>query len=568
MANHLFRDVLIIFFLSIPIVFIFRRLKLPPLLGFLVTGALIGPAGFGHIQDKEQNEILAEIGVTLLLFFVGLEFSFDHFARMKRQTLLGGSLQIAVTVFAGCVVGYLLGWNLTRGIFFGLLITLSSTAVVLSTLSNNRLMESVPGRVSTAILILQDLAFIPIMALLPLFKMKGEVSPLRELAIEAAEAASLMIAVYLFSRFLAKPLFWHITRTRSRELFVITIIAFSLGLAWVTNYLGFSFALGAFLAGLMVGVTEYHYQALAEIQPFHFCFNSLFFVSIGMLLDLDFIVQHWLLLLFLLIFIPGLKSIVTTVVLALTGLPLRIAIMVGIFLAQIGEFSFILASVGENLGIIPDFLYHLLIATAVIAMMVTPVMIPRAHAIAGWICRLPGIRRLAEKPKESLMEEKVEELENHVIICGFGPLGQTFANLLHQHNIPFLVLELNPETIEKIRAKQRPAFFGDGASEEILFRSGIEKARMLAITVPDFLNAAAIIQQARKLNPGIRIITRAKYRNEVEKLYAAGADIVISEELEGGVEMARYSLKEMGLAPEEADVFIRKVREFGSADFF
>jgi CPA2 family monovalent cation:H+ antiporter-2 len=318
----------------------------------------------------------------------------------------------------------------------------------------------------------------------------------------------------------------------------------------------------------MIGGTEFKYQTLSEISPFRYCFNSIFFVSIGMMLQLEFLVDNLYLVLLLAVLVPFLKMIVTTVVVALVRIPLRLAMVVGISLAQIGEFSFLLAYTGQKFGAINPFFSELIVTTAVICMIITPFMVRYAPNIADKVIHLPGFRYFARSEQEKMAEAESDVLTKHVIVCGFGPLGETFGKILKEHKIPYIVLELNPRTIKRIKRKQERVFFGDGASEEILYRCGIERAQLLAITVPDYLNSAAIIQQARMINPDIRIITRAKYRNEVDKLYDAGADIVVSEELEGGIEMGRYALNEVGIPPEEIDAFLGKVREFGSADFF
>jgi CPA2 family monovalent cation:H+ antiporter-2 len=568
MENLFFQEILIIFLCSLPVAFLFHKLRLPVMLGFLATGALIGPEGLALIQEREQVAVLAELGVTLLLFFIGLDFSFDVFLKMKRASIQGGALQILLTILAGWIIGLMLGWGQAKSLLFGFILSLSSTAVVLSSLHSQHVLDSIPGRVSTAILIMQDLAFIPLLVMIPWLQRTGDTPLWIEMGREGLEAGGLILAVYLFSKYLAQPFFLQIARTRSREIFVITVIAFTLGLAWVTRWLGFSFAVGAFLAGLILGNTPFRHQALAEIQPFRFCFLSLFFVSIGMLLNFDVLWGNFRLLLGLVLLLPLLKTVVTTGVLMSAGLPLRVSLTTGIYLGQIGEFSFLVAYSGEKFGLIDPSFYQLIIAVAVLAMMITPLMVVQAPRIAGLVSQFGLFRRLFRQEEATALLEKTRRLENHIVICGFGPLGQTFGGILHDHDIPFVVLELNPDTIEKVRRKKHQAFFGDGASEELLFEAGIEKAKLLAITVPDFLNAGAIIRQARRLNPDIFIITRAKFRNEVEKIYAAGADVVISEELEGGIEMARYCLLRLAIDSKEVQKYIERAREFGSADFF
>lgn len=569
MGHLIFQDILIIFLISIPVVIIFHHLRLPSILGFLVTGAVIGPEGIGWISDKQRIDILAELGVALLLFTVGLEFSLAHFAKLRRQSLIAGIVQISSTIAAGMLIGYWLGWSPYRGLYFGCLIALSSTAVVLTTMYDRRLIDSLTGQLSTGVLILQDLALIPMMVLLPLLGRQATLATTSQtLLLEAGRSLLIIIVVSALIRGLAPRLLGQVTKRGGRELFVIAVTAIALGMAWLTHHLGLSFALGAFIAGVIIGGTHYKYQALSDISPFRYCFNNLFFVSIGMLLNFTFLKSYWAVVLALLLLIPTLKSFLTMLAVRMTGLPWRIALTVGISLAQIGEFSFLLAYIGRRAGVLQPFFYQLIVTVAVVAMLVTPLMVTHAHHLTELILKIPGLQRLKSQPTDQALSGHAHELKDHVIICGFGPLGKTFGHILQEHYIPYLVLELNPETIERLRQAEQHVFYGDGASEEILYQSGIEQARLLAITVPDFLNNAAIIHHARKLNPEIRIITRSKYRSEVERLYAAGADVVISEELEGGVEMGRYALREVGLSEEEVSATIEKVREFGSADFF
>lgn len=569
MGHAIFQDILIIFILAIPVVLFVHFIRLPSIIGFLATGAIVGPYGVGFIQNRAEIDVLAELGVTLLLFTVGMEFSFSALKKLKQKSFLAAVLQMGGTILVGMALGRLLGWSPYSGLYFGCVLALSSTAIVISTLYYQKMIDSLAGQLSTAILILQDLALIPMIIILPLFAMTQTMpAETGTLLREAGQSFVVIVVVAILGRLLAAKILHQIFRSRSRELFVVTIIVIALGMAWFTHILGFSPALGAFLGGMIIGGSEFKYQALSEISPFRFCFNSLFFVSIGMLFNFEFAWEHFALVSLFILLIPSLKMFVTVLGTLAVGIPLRIALVVGISLAEIGEFSFLLAYAGQKTGAITPFLYELVVTAAVFSMLMTPLMVLQAPRLANWLVRLPILRRFAKREQEQQAQSATERLSNHIIICGFGPLGQALGRILKEHHVPYIILELNPETITQIRQREEPVFFGDGASEDILYRCGIERARMLAITVPDFFNSAAIIQQARKLNPDIRIITRSKYRNEVSKLYDAGADIVVSEELEGGIEMGRYALYEVGIAPETVDAYIEKVREFGSADFF
>lgn len=568
MGGLLLRDVLIIFLVAVPFIVLVHRLRLPALIGFLLTGALIGPHGIRWVEDARRIEILAEIGVTLLLFTIGLEFSLAAFTKLKTYVVKGGLLQIAGTVAAGIAVGWAMRWPVQQGVFFGCVIALSSTAVVLSALMNERMHESLPGRIGTGILILQDLAVIPMVALLPSLGPSESGDFWTHTLLHLGQIAALFALTFVAIRYLAGGILRTISKTRSRELFLITVIVFALGMAWITHQMTLSFALGAFLGGLMVGSTDFQGEALAEVSPFRYCFNSLFFVSIGMLLDFEFLRLHLATIGLLVVLIPTLKWAITTGSLLLLRAPLRISANVGILLGQIGEFSFLLATLGRTANVIDFTLYQYIVATAVATMFATPLMVKWSLPLSERIARMRGFKKLGSSTEVSSLEEAVSAMKDHVIVCGFGPLGETLGRILDDYKIPHVILELNPETIERTKTAKRNIFFGDGASQDILYKSGIERAKMLAITIPDYFNNVATIRQARRLSEGISIIARAKYRKEVQDLYEAGADIVVSEELEGGIEMGRYALKELGIQQAEVDDYVRKVREFGSADFF
>lgn len=566
MAHLLFQDILIIFLLSVPTVLLLKRFHLPVTIGFMLVGALIGPHGLKLIHESEQINMLAEVGLALLLFSVGMEFSLHHFAQIKKRALTASTLQIIITIAAGWLVGFLLGWSTPLGITFGSVLALSSTAVVLTVMHQQKMTESLSGQVSTVMLLVQDLAFIPIVIFLPLLGVMSVQSETTfgPMLLEKGKALLVLAAITIVGIKLIKPFLRIVSHWGQRDLFTIVIILIGLGMSWVANQLGVSFALGAFLGGMIVGLTEYKYQALAEIAPFRYAFNSLFFVSLGMLLNIHFVREHYLFIGILLAFIPVLKLLIITFVVTLCRFPLKIGLIAGISLGQIGEFSFLLVQSGYEAHVINPYLYNLIIATAVFSMMLTPVMVTYSHKIVSVLSlMIPQIKKTA-------IEEGLKKLSlsNHVIICGFGVLGETLGRILKDNNVPYLVLELNPKTIARIRTQEMQAYYGDGTSEEILFESGIETASLLAITVPHYIDNIAIIKKARQLNTKITIVTRAKYKSDSEKLYAAGADVVISEELEGGIEMGKYILKLTGVKPQQVEEYAKKIREFGSADFF
>jgi CPA2 family monovalent cation:H+ antiporter-2 len=568
MGPSFLHDILIIFVAVIPVVLLTHYLKLPSIVGFLITGAIIGPFGIGFIDSPDRITVLAEVGVALLLFHIGLEFSFENMKGIRVVGVLGGLFQVAATIAAGMGLGSLFGWRFEQQLVLGAAVSLSSTAVVLSVLSSKHMLHSPAGRVSTAILVLQDLAVVPMIIMIKFFAgAKAGGAAMETLAWAATRLVFFAGGLLLFYRYFLCPLLHAVARTASRELFIIVVVGLALGTAWVTESLGLSFALGAFLAGLMVSATEYRFYALTEIGPFRYCFAGLFFVSVGMLVNLPMAANHLPELAMIVAFALLAKFLIATAAVFLFGYPIGVSSLVGLMLAQMGEFSFLVVHVGRGVGLIGSEFYQILISSTLITMVMAPAVIEFAPRLGSMLTHVTWHipfwrRRFKSLPDEDSLPE------GHIIICGFGPLGQAVGSILERRGIPFVVLELNPETTQKLKAKDRQAFLGDGASAELLMHSGIDKARLLAIAVPDYINGLAIIAQARALNPKITIIARSRYRNQVSNFYDAGADIVICEELEGGIEMGRYVLLQLGVLEDEACRFVDELREFGSADFF
>ncbi len=568
MGELILRDVLVIFLVAIPIVLIAHRMNLPSIVGFLLTGIIIGPEGLGLISDAARIDILAEVGIALLLFHVGLEFSAGNLRGLKKVILGSGLIQLVVTICAGMALGFAAGWPFTHGIFFGCTAALSSTAIALAFMSYKRWLDSPAGRISTGILVLQDLAVVPMIILMPFIAAGAATFSARTvLLIPVLKIVAVFAILWFVFRFILGYLLHQVAHVGSKELFIIVLVGMALGVAWFTQRLGLSFALGAFLSGLMISATPFRFHALSEMGPFRACVSGLFFVSIGMLISPTFIAENLAQVAALVAFVVIGKTVIAAGSVLIMGYPLGVALTVGMLLGQMGEFSFLLTRVGFRAGIIGSDLYQLLIATAGVTIVFSPIMMEISAFVGPALGRFSprGLRRaddLFGVPGDAA------RMKDHAIICGFGPLGETIGHLLKKSGICYVVLELNPKTAEKLKKAKCPVYIGDGASAELLSHSGIESAKLLAIAVPDYVNSLAIIRQARRLNPQITIITRSKYRDHVEDFYDAGADIVVCEELEAGVEMGRYVLLELGIKEEDARQFVSEVRAFGSADFF
>ena len=568
MGDAILLDVLIIFLVSVPVVLIAHYLRFSSIVGFLITGVIIGPHVLKLIPDVAEIQVLAEVGVALLLFSIGLEFSFDRLKGWGTTAFLMGAVQVALTVAAGVGFGLSLGLGAYRSAFLGCTAALSSTAIVLAVLSFKRWFDAPAGRISIGILICQDLAVVPMMVLLSFFTGLAASDPVRTALMALVHVCGLAAALYVLSRWVLNPILHHISMPRSKELFVVVIVGIAIGAGWATQKMGLSYALGAFLAGILVSTTPFRFHALSEIAPFRYCFNGLFFVALGMIVDPSFVVQNLPAVAVLTFFMLLAKIVITGGTVVAFGYPVSVAVVTALMLAQVGEFSFMLLFYGREAGAIDGYFYQLLIDAAALTMIAAPFLLAAAPAMGEKLAFVGSPLAFIRRRRAAPLPDEGEKLEGHAIICGFGTMGMTVGRILERHGMEYVVLELNPVTFTRHRRKGRRIFIGDGASADLLGHSNIEKARILAVAVPDHLNAMAILTQARSMNPDIFIITRCRYRDQVENFYDSGADVVVCEELEAGIEMGRYVLEKLGVEHDLVAEIVGEIRAFGSADFF
>ncbi|GAB4390794.1 MAG: monovalent cation:proton antiporter-2 (CPA2) family protein [Thermodesulfovibrionales bacterium] len=542
MEIEFLKALVVVFGVSALSVFVLHRLRVPPLVGFIAAGVLMGPHTLGIIEDVREIEILADIGVILLLFVVGIEFSLDSLMKRKKVVLLGGGGQIALTIALSTALAYPFAGALNASVFMGFLIALSSTAIVFKMLLERGEMDTPHGRVMAGVLIFQDLCVVPLMLLIP--ALSGEGVAVADLMITVAKAAGIIALVLMISRWVVPGLLHQIVHTRSRELFIITVILMCLSVALLTSRMGLSLALGAFLAGLAVSESEYAFEATAEILPLKDSFMGLFFVSIGMLVDTSFLVANLPGVLLAVAGIFLLKALAATGSLLIINTPPRTAVQSGMGLAQVGEFSFVLAAAGRQTGLLsPDF-FQMFLSASVITMALTPFMLGASPAAAGWFATRGPLRRLGMISEEADLSGRRSD---HVLIVGFGFNGRNLARTLRESGIPYAVLELNSDTVREGRKKGEPIFFGDGTSKEILHKLGIETARLLVVAISDPASSRKIVAMGRRINPDIRILVRTRYLAEVEDLRALGADEVIPEEFETSVEIFSRVLHHYGV---------------------
>ncbi len=533
------QTLVIIFGTSALVVFLLHKIKVPSIVGFLVAGMLIGPHGLGLVKDIHEIELLAEIGVILLLFVIGIEFSLAHLLKMKKIIIWGGGSQVIITIILSATLAYLFISNVYQSIFWGFLIALSSTAIVMKMLQERGEIDTPHGRMMVGILIFQDLCVVPLMLLTPAMGVGG--IGLYELAYKMFKAILIVTVVLVAARWIVPELLHQIVRTKSRELFISVIILLCFGIALLTSKFGLSLALGAFLAGLIIAESEYASQATSEILPFKDSFIGLFFVSVGMLMNIEFVQPHFLEILIVVFLIFLLKIFTGTFSAIIAGGNLKYALNTGLGLAQVGEFSFVLALVGKSAGLITDDLYQIFLSSSVITMVMTPFILKYSNGLSERIISLSLFKKLSA-PKRSSEASKISStISGHVIIIGFGINGKNLAKVLKDTEIPYVVVELNADTVKKKKAKE-PIFYGDATSSEILHHVGIHNARLLVIAISDAAATRRIVQIARKENNNIHIIVRTRYVSEIDDLTKLGANEVIPEEFETSIEIFSRTL--------------------------
>ena len=540
---HILRDVLIIFSISVLVVFVFQKLRLPAVAGFLVAGTLMGPHGLNLISDRHQVETLAEIGVVLLLFTIGLDTSLSRLRASSRLLWIGGPLQILSMLSVVVLGGWLLNRSWEESIFWGLLLSLSSTAIVLKILGDRGEIDAFHGQATMAILIFQDLAVVAMILMTPVLGTgsQGETQAIIETLIKSGLVVGLIV---LAARFLVPHTLHLIVGTRSRELFLLAIIVLGLGTAWLTSLAGLSLALGAFIAGMVISESEYSHQALAEVIPFRDSFNSLFFVSVGMLMNPAVIVEFPILVVGLLILVVLGKFITGTGAVFLAGAPLASALLTGVALAQVGEFAFILARVGQREGILNSEAYNIFLAVSELSMMITPFLIQWAPRLARRAEAFDRLKRWLPQPNYKNTPQGVQvKIKDHVIIVGYGLNGRNLARVLRDMEIPFVVLEVNPEAI-KVSGKFRgQMIYGDASNPRVLTQARIMFARVLVVATSDPFGARRIVHQARQLNSNLHIVVRTRYLKELQDLHELGANDVVPEEFETSIEIFALVLR-------------------------
>jgi CPA2 family monovalent cation:H+ antiporter-2 len=562
MEIPLLTDIVIIFGLAVAVLLLFHFLRLPAVVGLLLTGILAGPYGFGLIGAIHEVEMLAEIGVILLLFTIGIEFSFKKLIEIKKQVIVGGVLQVGLTILAVFAIARQVGMSSPEAIFYGFLISLSSTAIVLRLIQERAEIDTPHGRTGLGVLLFQDIIIVPMILITPMLagSLAGEIDS--SIFIIMAKGLAIVCLVPVAARWLMPWLLHQVARTRSKELFILSVVAICLTIAWLTSKSGLSLALGAFIAGLIISESEYSHQALGNILPFRNVFTSFFFVSIGMLLDTSFLINNPVIILTASAGILILKALIAGGVTVLLGLPLRSGILAGLSICQVGEFSFILSRTGLKHGLLADH-YQLFLAVAVLTMAATPFIISLAPRFADLILRMPVPVKLKTGLWPEPEKKSHKKLKQHLVIIGFGLNGRNVARAARMTDIPYVVIEMSPDTVKKEREKGEPIFYGDAIHEEVLRHVGIEDATVVVIAINDPAATRGITEKVRKLTLKAHVIVRTRYLMEMQGLYQLGANEVIPEEFETSVEIFSRVLAKYLIPRDEIDKLIIQLRSDG-----
>jgi CPA2 family monovalent cation:H+ antiporter-2 len=556
---HILQDIVVILFSSIVIIFICNALKIPSIVGFILTGIIIGPYSASFIGRVEDIEALAEIGVALMLFIVGIEFSIKKLIRIKRLIFLAGGGQVLLTIAVVMAVSFILGYDISSSLLFGFLVSLSSTAIVLKLLQDKKQIDTPHGKIGLGILLFQDLCVAPMIILVPLLA-TSSAGKTSDVIVSVVLSFVVIGLIFVLAKFVMPYMIKLIVGTRLKEMFVMASLFLCLGMAYLTSELGLSLALGAFVAGIIISESRYSHQVIADVMPFKELFNGLFFISIGMLLNLKYVSTN-LSSVFLLGFgIFALKALIVFFLTIFFKYPLRVSVMSAMGLAQIGEFSFVIAKLGLNYELISDELFQAFLSASIITMIFTPFAFVISPGAARKLEQGKLLRPLARRDKHAEKDTRYPEdkLHKHAIIVGYGLNGKNLARALKRRKIPYVIVELNPENVIEAERNNEFVVYGDATKDVILLEAGIKNAKTITFAISDPLVIDHAVSNARLLNDKIYIIARTKYVSEIDKLYELGANTVFAEEYETSIEIIARVLALYGISK---DTISREIRE-------
>lgn len=552
-------DIVVIFAFATAVNYLFTKIRIPTIIGYLLTGIVVGPSLLGVIKSPHEIEFMAEIGIILLMFTIGLEFSLNHLIKIRNIVFVGGFVQLVFTAGITALVSrmYDLGWG--PAVFIGFLTALSSTALVLKILQEKGEVTSNYGRTVVGILIFQDIILIPLILLTPV--LGGQTADIGAKLIGMGSKSLFMIGlVYVGNRWIMPRVLHLIALTKNQELFLMSILLVCLAVALLTSEMGMSLAFGAFLGGLMISRSEYSEDAFSHLIPFKDTFTSFFFVSVGMLLDLSFFANNILIVLATVVLVIAIKTVVAGGTAFVLGHTFRGTIMVGLAMAQIGEFSFILAKIGQTYQILTDYYYQLFLAVTIVSMAVSPFLMMVAKPAANLLLKLP-IPEFLIKGLFPLQEVEVPKMQNHIVFIGKDSRSLNLSRMSHQMKLPYVSIVFDPASARARLAKGEMVVYGDALNEPILRKAYVETAEIVVVSIGDAITALGVIEQVRLLNKHAFIMVRSKHVSDIEDLYEMGADQVIPEEFETAIELFERILKKLLVPKGEIEEAISHIRD-------
>ncbi len=541
----------------------------PVLLGYLLGGVIVGPSGLGLIKEVVQVETLAQFGVAFLLFALGVKFSLSELKKVQGISLGGGSLQILLTIAVTAIISIGVGWvtSTPQGIFLGAVLSLSSTAVVLKCLSESGESETPHAQVMLGMLVVQDLAVGLMLAILPtLDHAPSEIGV--AIAWALFKIALVGAGATIGGVWVLPPLLRFLAWTESRELFLLGVVALCLGIALLTEHIGLSIEMGAFLAGLMIAEVEYADQTLAYVEPLRDIFATLFFAAIGMLIDPVFLWNHLELILGLVAIVIVGKFLIIAPIVRIFGYSWKTALIAGLGLAQIGEFSFVLVSAGQTLGLISRQVYLLVLGTTAVTLVITPFVLQVLPKLFVWAEEFPRLQQwLLCTPTEPELSAEDLPAQNHFIVCGYGQTGRSIVKVLRSYNYPVVVVEQAESVIQQLREENIPYVYGDAASVQVLEKAQVAQAQGMAITLPSAMSTRLCLKRSLEFSPELDIVARANQDKDLELLYQLGATEVVQPEFEASLELSSHLLNRLGLEKENVQAQLQLIREGRYTDF-
>ncbi|WP_440875334.1 cation:proton antiporter domain-containing protein [Thalassotalea sp. PLHSN55] len=537
-----FVEILAILTSAVVIVWLFRRLHLPAILAYLVAGMLVGEHGFSFVVDQDNYEHFAELGIVFLLFTLGLEFSVPKLMAMRHLVVSVGSLQVGISLAIFTLFAWFLGQSFASSLTIGSILALSSTAIVIRQLSETGAMKRKAGQISVAILLFQDVAVVPFLIIIPMLALDGQSSMFLELLFALVKGVFVVGLLLFTGKWLLPRLFNLVAQVRTDELFVLTTLLVTLVAAALTQWFGLSMALGAFLAGMMLGESQYKHQLEADIRPYRDILLGLFFVTVGMKLDISILLSSPLMVLFVMVAFMAIKVLVIKSLAVKAGESAKDGWASGFMLAQMGEFGFVLIALANQFKIIPVDVASILLVSGVISMAITPYMIDNARKWALWLNQ--------EKPEDTESLEQLpdnKDLKDHVIICGFGRIGQTVSRFLKQEKIPFVAIDIDPLRTTKAREAGENVLFGSSRQAELLHAAHLSEAKLVVIAFGEDQQSIEIIKKIRSLSPDVPILVRTRNDDQLDNLQAAGANEVVPESLEGSLMLVSQVLSLTGV---------------------